>query len=88
MSGGLRHAFSGALYERDDDGNVRVTDKRGRRGTFGSDGHWIEGELDVCDPQLCVWVSAQRLTTHHRLSPLTQAVEDSLLDSAHGPAGF
>ena len=51
------HPFTRALYERTDDGNVRVTDGP-RQGLFGPDGRWISGALREADPQLCVWVSA------------------------------
>lgn len=53
-----RHPFTHALYEKQPDGNVRVTDGT-RQGLFRPDGRWISGELREADPQLCVWVSAQ-----------------------------
>jgi hypothetical protein len=53
---GTRHAFSGALYELDADGNVVITDGD-RQGVFRPDGRWISGELRQADPQMCNWVS-------------------------------
>jgi hypothetical protein len=77
VSGGIRHPFTRALYESDGEGGVRVT-RDGVEGRFTRDGRWLDGELREADPELCLWLSANRPTRHHRLS----AVEDS-----HGPTG-
>ncbi len=77
MTGGIRHPFSGALYEPDGEGGVQVT-REGLWGRFQRDGRWIEGDLREADPELCVWVTATRPARHHRLSPV---------DDTHGPAG-
>lgn len=62
---GLVHPFTGALYEQDGVGNVRVTSASGDRvGVFGSDGHWISGDLRECDPQLCGWVGGPQFGNH------------------------
>lgn len=63
---GIVHPFSGALYEVDEDGNVRVTDGD-RVGTFDLRGKWISGEVRECDPQLCGWVGGPQIA-NHRLS--------------------
>jgi hypothetical protein len=63
MPKGLFHPFSKALYEQHGDGLIRVTDGD-KQGIFGSDGHWIEGELRECDPQLCNWVSGPLVANH------------------------
>ncbi len=63
---GLRHPFTGALYEQDGHGRIRVTGTDGRSGVFGIDGHWISGELRECDPQLCNWVGGP-VVGNHRL---------------------
>jgi hypothetical protein len=60
---GIRHPFTNALYEQDGHGNILVTD-RGRSGLFGTDGHWISGELRECDPQLCGWVGGPQIANH------------------------
>jgi hypothetical protein len=52
-----RHPFTHALYEKQADGNVLVTDGA-KQGLFRPDGRWISGDLREADPQLCVWVSA------------------------------
>ena len=65
--GGIRHPFTRALYEPDGSGGVRVT-KDGVVGHFARDGHWIAGELREADPELCIWLSANRPARHHRLS--------------------
>jgi hypothetical protein len=56
MSGGTKHAFTGAIYALNEDGNVVVTDDD-RQGVFRPDGRWISGELRESDPQMCGWVS-------------------------------
>ena len=63
---GLHHPFSGALYEQDGEGNIRVTDGD-RQGVFAADGRWLSGELRECDPQLCGWVAGPQIG-NHRLS--------------------
>ncbi len=60
---GIRHPFTRALYERDDDGNIVVTDGD-RHGVFTGEGRWISGELRECDPQLCGWVAGPQVIQH------------------------
>ena len=62
---GQYHPFSGALYERDESGNVLVTCDD-RRGIFRADGSWVEGELFEADPQMCNWIAGPKVR-HHRL---------------------
>jgi len=49
---GIRHPFTGALYERDGEGNILVTDGD-RTGRFTSEGQWLDGDLRewVAGPQ-------------------------------------
>jgi hypothetical protein len=65
-----RHPFSDALYERQPDGNVRIS-AGGQQGLFRPDGRWISGALREADPQLCVWVSAQVEATPESDSHIT-----------------
>jgi hypothetical protein len=63
---GLRHPFTHALYEKDEDaagptGLVRVTATDGAVGRFHADGRWASGELREADPQLCGWVAGPKL---------------------------
>jgi hypothetical protein len=60
---GIRHPFTGALYEQDGHGNIRIVDGD-RTGTFGIDGHWIDGEVREADPQLCGWVGGIQVANH------------------------
>ena len=64
---GIVHPFTGALHEQDGEGNIRVT-LDGKVGIFGTDGHWISGELRECDPQLCGWVGGP-MFANHRVTP-------------------
>jgi hypothetical protein len=63
---GIVHPFSKALYEKDGNGNILVTDGE-RVGVFTPGGVWLSGELRECDPQLCGWVGGPQVA-HHRLS--------------------
>lgn len=68
MPAGIRHPFSGALYERHGDDKIpqiKVTDGD-RSGVFTHEGEWISGEVRECDPQLCGWVAGPQMT-HHRM---------------------
>jgi hypothetical protein len=60
---GIVHPFTKALYEQDGTGNIRVTDGS-RVGIFGTDGHWISGDLRECDPQMCGWVGGPQIANH------------------------
>jgi hypothetical protein len=66
---GLRHPFTGDLYEEDGDGGegrvVRITTADGRVGRYRPDGSWISGDRFDADPQLCVWIGGPRAA--HRL---------------------
>ena len=64
---GIVHPFSGALYEQDGNGNIRVTDGD-RSGTFTVRGRWLDGELRECDPQLCGWVGGPRVGGSSRVA--------------------
>ena len=66
--GAIRHPLiPTAFYVGDGDGIVRVT-MGTRWGRFRRDGRYVEGTLFEADPELCVWVSAPRPTSHHRIS--------------------
>lgn len=67
--GGVRHGFSGAFYVRAGVDRVRVIMPGGSTGLFDAAGRWIEGEVFEADPEMCVWVSAERIASSHRLSP-------------------
>lgn len=62
---GQRHPFSGALYERNNDGLVIVRDND-KTGVFRADGSWVEGEIFEADPQMCNWIAGPKVR-HHRL---------------------
>lgn len=57
----LRHPLSGAIYERIDEGRVKVTAVDGRVGTFTDDGTRIDGEIGQADPNLCDWIGGRQL---------------------------
>jgi hypothetical protein len=66
--GGIKHGFSGAIYSLVGDNRVKVVMPDGQVGFFDGIGQWIEGELYDVDPQMCVWVGANRIKASHRLS--------------------
>ena len=56
-----RHALTGHVYERGDDGLVHVTNGRGEVSKFKVDGTWVEGPLTQPDPNMCNWVGGEQL---------------------------
>ena len=67
-AGAIRHPLNpNAYYVDNGDGTVRVT-MGTRWGRFAANGRYVEGTLFEADPELCVWVSAPRPTSHHRIS--------------------
>jgi len=69
---GVKHPFTGALYEQDGKGHILVTTTAGVSGLFTKTGVWIEGELEECDPQLCGWVGGPQVG-NHRVVPAGNA---------------
>ncbi|HYL58790.1 MAG TPA: hypothetical protein VEU51_07955 [Candidatus Acidoferrales bacterium] len=63
----IRHPLSGALYDLQTDGTVRV-EHNGKSGLFRADGTYISGEIQVADPQLCVWIGGRNVATPSRHS--------------------
>ncbi|PXW36022.1 UNVERIFIED_CONTAM: hypothetical protein DES50_101969 [Williamsia faeni] len=52
----IQHPMSRAIYEFDEDFNVRVTTKDGKTGTFDPEGRYLHGEVKSVDPELARWV--------------------------------
>ncbi len=78
-----RHAFTGAIYERRDDGNVDVTMPNGRHGVFTQEAVWVEGELGHADLHLCQWVAGPQVA-----APLAMpAPEDEPAANGAAPDG-
>jgi hypothetical protein len=66
--GSIRHPLLPNSYYADNgDGTVRVI-MGTRTGRFDGTGRYLEGTLFEADPEMCVWVSAPRPTSHHRIS--------------------
>lgn len=63
MPAGIKHPFTGALYERHGDGNIKVSNGE-QSGVFTSFGEWLSGDLRECDPQLCGWVAGPQVANH------------------------
>ncbi len=67
-AGAIRHPLNPkAFYVSNGDGTVRVI-MGTRWGRFEPNGRYLEGTLFEADPELCVWVSAPRPSSHHRIS--------------------
>lgn len=50
MAESIRHALSGWVYTRNDDGTVTVHDPAtGRSGSYSAEGVFVSGELDYVD---------------------------------------
>jgi hypothetical protein len=53
MAESIRHALTGFIYTRNDDGSVTVRDPAtGRTGHYDHDGNHVSGELDYVDHHL------------------------------------
>ena len=74
---GIRHPFTGALYERTADATVEVT-LDGTTGTFTAQGRWLSGDLREADAQLCGWVAGRRMTS--RRAPVDASTNGSRRD--------
>ena len=61
LYGKLRHPLTGAVYERESVGRVRVQATDGRIGLFTDDGVRVEGDLGEADPTLCDWIGGKQL---------------------------
>lgn len=56
------HPISGAIFEEEENGVVRVTDeKRGTWGRFRWDGTWLEGDINYADPHMLYLVGGPNL---------------------------
>jgi hypothetical protein len=58
--------LSGATYDLQDDGTVRVEARDGRVGVFDARGVWRAGELKQADPHLCLWIGGKELPNRFR----------------------
>lgn len=56
---GIRHPYSGDLYEVDSD-RVKVTTTEGEIGYFTSNGRWLAGAKLDADLHLCCWLMSPR----------------------------
>jgi hypothetical protein len=65
----LRHPVSGAIYDLEADGLIRVETKDGKVGWFHRDASWSKGELREADPHVIGWLSSQRLPNVRRPVP-------------------
>ena len=54
-----QHPITGFIYERVEDGEVKVTDLDGHESTFTDDSEWIDGPITQADPHLCKWVGGE-----------------------------
>jgi hypothetical protein len=63
----IRHPLSGALYDLQADGTIRV-EKDAKVGIFRVDGTHVSGELYFADPQLCLWIGGRETTARSRHS--------------------
>jgi phenylpropionate dioxygenase-like ring-hydroxylating dioxygenase large terminal subunit len=62
-----RHALTGHVYERGDDGLVHVTNREGVVSKFKPDGTWVEGPLTQPDPNMCNWVGGEQLADYEKV---------------------
>ncbi len=73
--GRWRHPLSGHIYERNDEGQVAVTNLDGNVSTFDEHGNHIDGAQTQADPHLCKWIGG----------PLPPGLEEMPLMTPHPP---
>lgn len=57
----IKHPLSGAVYDLNEDGTIRVVTRDGRTGTFDRNGVWLSGDARQADPHLCLWIGGKEL---------------------------
>lgn len=65
----LRHAVSGAIYDLEPDGLIRVETVDGKTGWFNADASWHHGDVKEADPHIIGWVAGPRLANTRRPVP-------------------
>ena len=65
----IRHPLSGALYDLEANGVLRVTAHDGKTGLFRGDGTYINGDLYFADPHLCGWIGGRDASLRDRNAP-------------------
>ena len=55
----IKHALSGAVYDLQPDGSIRVESPAGEVGIFDGYGVWQWGPLKQADPHLCLWIAGR-----------------------------
>jgi nitrite reductase/ring-hydroxylating ferredoxin subunit len=69
--GKLRHPLTGAIYERETEGRVRVTTTDGCVGLFTDAGVRLDGDVGEADPTLCNWIGGKQLPGTESTPPPT-----------------
>lgn len=82
----IKHPFTLAIYEFDEDFNVLVT-LEGKSGTFDAEGRYLKGEIKSCDPELARWVGygpRERgdISQNRRYMNATGVIQEKLADMA------
>jgi hypothetical protein len=62
----IPHPLSGALYDLEANGVIRVTGRDGKSGLFRADGTYVSGDVYFADPQLCGWIGGSDLNSRYR----------------------
>src|SRR5258708_33417113 len=75
----IRHPLSGALYDLEANGSIRVTGHDGSTGFFRADGTYVSGDLYFADPHLCGWIGGTALKTPSP-SPRATSARDKAQD--------
>jgi hypothetical protein len=70
----IKHPLSGAVYDLEADGTIRVQAKDGRVGKFDKNGVWLDGDVRQADPHLCLWIGGRELP--NRFQQAAAAIKD------------
>jgi phenylpropionate dioxygenase-like ring-hydroxylating dioxygenase large terminal subunit len=77
-----RHPLSGHIYERVEEGRVKVTDLDGQESHFDDDGNHLDGPQTQADPHLCLWVGGPNLPGMDDVPDLQPHPPDEIADDA------
>jgi len=70
----IKHPLSGAVYDLEADGTIRVQAKDGRIGKIDKNGVWLDGDVRQADPHLCLWIGGRELP--NRFQQAAAAIKD------------
>ncbi len=82
----VRHPLTGDVYQHAGNGEVTVTTRDGKTGTFTADAKWLTGELTDANPHLCNWVGGKQLANNGQRRLLDRDVRRKSMENSEDSA--